>query len=143
MLRTELMTSVLAGLIGGLTGVLWSGLVSSPWLGRIRREHPEAWRRETLAGFAIHAGSFAAGGAALGFLFWLGWGLIAVVNAPWHATGALFGLVCWAASAVPMLGALSLRLRGFAPIAAIVAVEWLVTCLAAGLLCAYAWHRYS
>lgn len=143
MLRTELMTCLLAGLTGGLTGALWSGLVSSPWLGSMRRGHPAAWHRETLARFAIHAASFAAGGAALGFLFWLGWGLIAVVNAPWYATGTLFGLVSWAASAVPVFGALSLRLRGFAPIAAMLAIEWLVTCLAAGLLCAYAWHRYT
>ncbi len=143
MLRTELMTTLLAGLTGGLTGMLWSGLVSSPWLSRNRREQSAAWHRETLARLAIQALLYAAGGAALGFLFWLGWGLIAIVNAPWYATGALFGVVSWAASAVPLLGVLSLRLKGYAPLAAIHALEWLVTCLAAGLLCAYTWHRYS
>lgn len=143
MLRTELMTSLLAGMTGGLTGVLWGGLVSSSWLSRHRRGQPAAWHRETLARFAIQALLYAAGGAALGFLFWLGWGLIAIVNAPWYATGALFGLVSWAASAVPLLGASALRLKGHAPLAAIHATEWLVACLAAGLLCAFAWHRYS
>lgn len=143
MLRTELITSLFAGVAGGLTGALWSGLVSSPWLSRKRLGQPAAWHRETLARFAVQALLYAAAGAALGFLFWLGWGLIAIVNAPWYATGALFGLVSWTASAVPLLGALSLRLKGYAPLAAIHALEWLVTCLATGLLCAFSWHRYS
>jgi hypothetical protein len=142
-LRTELMMSLAAGVTGGLTGVLWGGLVSSPWLGRYRRGQPAAWRRETLAQFAGHALLYAVAGAALGFLFWLGWGLIAIVNVPWYATGALFGLLSWAASAVPLLGAASLRLKGFAPLAAVHALEWLVACLAAGLLCALSWHRYA
>lgn len=143
MLRTELVMSLFAGVTGGLAGVLWSGLVSSPWLNRNRRDQPASWHRETLAQFAIQALLYAAGGAALGFLFWLGWGLIAIINVPWFATGLLFGLVSWAAVAVPMLGALSLRLKGFAPVAMIHLLEWLVTCVAVGLLCAFSWHRYT
>jgi hypothetical protein len=65
------------------------------------------------------------------------------VNAPWYATGLLFGLMSWAAIAVPVLGSLSLRLREFAPVAAVHAVEWLVACLSVGLLCALSWHRYT
>ena len=143
MQRIEPVMSVLAGLTGGLAGVLWSGLVSSPWLERNRRERPASWHRESVAQLAVHALLYAAGGAMLGFLFWLGWGLIAIVNAPWYATGLLFGLASWAAIAVPMLGALALRLRDFAPVAAIHALEWLVTCIVAGLLCAFSWQRYS
>lgn len=143
LLRTELMTSLLAGVTGGLTGVLWSGLVSSPWLNRNRNGRSASRHRESLAQFALQALLYAAGGAALGLLYWLGWGLIAIVNTPWYVTGLLFGLVSWAAVAVPILGALSLRLEGFAPVAVIHVLEWLVTCLAVGLLCALAWHRYA
>jgi len=141
--RNELVMSLLAGLTGGLAGVLWSGLVSSPWLARARRERPASLRPETIAQLIAGALLYAAGGAALGFLFWLGWGLIAVVNTPWYATGLLFGLMSWAAIAVPVLGSLSLRLREFAPVATVHAVEWLVACLAVGLLCALSWHRYA
>ena len=141
--RIELVMSLFAGLTGGLAGVLWSGLVSSPWLARARRERPASWRPETIVQLVAGALLYAAGGAALGFLFWLGWGLIAVVNTPWYATGLLFGLMSWAAIAVPVLGSLSLRLREFAPVAAVHAVEWLVACLSVGLLCALSWHRYA
>ena len=143
MTRYELLTSLFAGTTGGLAGVLWSGLVTTRWLERNRRGQPAYWRQETLAQLAAHALLYAAGGAVLGFLFWLGWGLIAVVNTPWYATGLLFGLASWAAIALPLLGSLSLRLRGFAPVAAVHALEWLVTCVAVGLLCAYSWHRYA
>lgn len=135
--------SLFAGLTGGLAGVLWNGIVSTPWLERNRRARPDSWRRETLAQLVVHALLNAAGGTVLGFLFWLGWGLIAIVNTPWYATGLLFGLASWAAIAVPMLGSMSLRLRDFAPVAAVHALEWLVTCIAAGLLCALSWHRYA
>jgi hypothetical protein len=141
--RIELLMSLLAGLAGGLTGVLWSGLVSSPWIARHRNRWRGNWRTESLAQLVAGAALYAAAGAALGFLYWLGWGLIALVNFPWYATGLLFGLLCWTATAVPVLGSLALRLREFTPVAIVHAVEWLVACLAAGLFCALSWHRYA
>ena len=137
------MMCVLAGLSGGLVGVLWSGNVSAPWLARRRAAGTPAPRPEsaasTLAGVAMMAG----GGAALGFLFWLGWALISLVNAPWYVPGLLFGLLTWAGVAAPLLGGTALRLPGFGGVALVLAVEWLVTCLAVGLFCTFAWHRYT
>jgi hypothetical protein len=44
---------------------------------------------------------------------------------------------------VPLLGGAALRLQGFGRVAVVLAVEWLVTCLAVGLFCTFAWHRYT
>jgi len=141
--RVELLNCIFAGLSGGLVGVLWSGAVSMPWLARRPGGQTFAPRPEstfnTLAGAAI----LAVGGAALGFLFWLGWALISVVNAPWYVPGLLFGLLTWAGIAVPLLVGAALRLQGFSRVALVLAVEWLVTCLAVGLFCTFAWHRYT
>ena len=136
--RVELWMTVFAGLAGGLAGVLWSGLVTTPWLARSGAAHAETAAR-VLAGAGLRA--FA--GAALGLLFWLGWGLIAVVGQPWQAVGLLYGGLCWAAVGVPVLG--TLLLRGAVPARLVLAhaVEWLVTCGVIGLLCALAWHRYA
>lgn len=141
--RIELLSCIFAGLSGGLVGVLWSGVVSMPWLARRSGVQEIAPRPEstlsTLAGAAI----LAAGGAALGFLFWLGWALISLVNAPWYVPGLLFGLLTWAGIAAPLLVGAALRLQGFSRVALVLAVEWLVTCLAVGLFCTFAWHRYT
>lgn len=143
MLRIELAMSLFAGVSGGLIGLLWSRLVSVPWLARPGRTDSPPWRRETVAGVLGSALLHAAGGAALGFLFWLGWGLISLVNAPWFVSGLLFGLLVWAGSAIPVLGGLALRARSFQAVAAVLALEWLVSALAIGLLCAFSWHRYT
>ena len=50
--------------------------------------------------------------------------------------------VAWGLAA-PVLGTLSLHGRGAAAPLVAHAVEWLVTCLAIGLLSAFAWHRYA
>ena len=141
--RIELWMTLLAGLAGGLAGVLWSGLVTAPWLALGRSADTGQGQGETAARLFVDAALRAAAGAALGFLFWLGWGLIAVVGSPWYATGLLFGGLCWAAIAAPVLATLLLHGRAQARPVAAHAVEWLVTCLAVGLLCALAWHRYA
>jgi hypothetical protein len=92
-----------------------------------------------LAGAALRGTA----GAVLGLLFWLGWGLIAIVGRPWYEVGALYGTLVWVASVVPTLGTLSLRGQRRAQPVAAHAVEWLFTCVAIGLLCALAWHRYA
>ena len=134
---------VLAGLSGGLVGVLWSANVSAPWLARRRGAPTPALQPESAASTLAGAAMLAGGGAALGFLFWLGWALISLVNAPWYVPGLLFGLLTWTGVAVPLLGGMALRLQGFSRIALVLAVEWLVTCLVVGLFCSFAWHRHA
>lgn len=141
--RIELLMSLLAGLAGGFAGVLWGGFVTSAWIAHHRDRQPVALRGESPARLVAGAALYGAAGAALGFLFWLGWGLVALVGFPWYATGVLFGLLCWVATALPVLGTLAIRLRGFTPFATVHAVEWLVTCLAVGLFCALSWYRYA
>jgi hypothetical protein len=143
MARLELWTIVFAGVSGGLAGMLWNGLVTAPWLARGNPQPPSAEQQDTAAAMLAGAAVRAVSGALLGFLFWLGWGLIAVVNRPWYATGLLYGALCWAALAAPVVGTWPLRRSGPRPPAVAHAVEWLFTCLAVGLLCAYAWHRYA
>jgi hypothetical protein len=134
--RIELWMTVFAGLAGGLAGVLWSGMVTPRLLAG--GSYTETAAR-ILAGAALRG----AAGAALGFLFWLGWGLIAVVGRPWYEVGLFYGALAWVALVAPTLGTLLLHGHGPARPVAAHAVEWLFTCSAIGLLCALAWHRYA
>ncbi len=140
--RIELWSTVFAGLSGGLAGVLWSGLVTTPWLASGERM-ASADRVESTLRMLSGALLRAFAGAALGFLFWLGWGLIAIVGVPWYAIGVIYGVVTWSALAAPALGTLLLREHG--PTRSFVAhcVEWLATCVIVGLFCAWSWYRYA
>lgn len=141
--RIELWMTVFAGLAGGLAGVLWSGLVTTPWLARGGIAAAGPSQAETAARLLAGAALRGVAGAVLGLLFWLGWGLIAIVGRPWYEVGALYGTLAWLACVAPTLGTLSLRGQGPARPVAAHALEWLFTCVAIGLLCALAWHRYA
>ena len=141
--RLELWMSVFAGLAGGLAGVLWSGLVTSYLVARGNAPAAQAEQRETVARIVLASALRATAGAVLGFVFWLGWGLIALVGLPWYAVGGVYGGLCWLALVAPVLATLTLRWPGSGHVAAAHAAEWLFTCLAIGLLCALAWHRYA
>lgn len=140
--RLELWMTVFAGLAGGLAGVLWSGLVTSAWLAR-GDARAVAQPHDAVAQLVLASALRAAAGAVLGFVFWLGWGLIALVGLPWYAVGLIYGGLCWLALVVPALGTLALRWPGLGRVATAHAAEWLFTCLVIGLLCALAWHRYA
>jgi hypothetical protein len=139
--HVELVMCLLAGCAGGLVGTLWAGTVSAALLARPRTREGAALHHETLARLVGGALLYGACGAVLGMLFWLGWGLVALVDVPWPTIGLAFGALCWAGGALPVLGMLQLRLREPRRVAAVLAVEWLVACLAIGVLCALAWHR--
>ena len=140
-MRVELVMCLLAGFAGGLAGSLWSGIVSSALLAPARAARSEAWHGETAGRLLLGAVLYGLGGAVLGLLFWLSWGLVALVEKPWPYVGTLFGLVCWAGAGVPALAMLHLKLREPRRVALVLALEWLVACLAVGMLCAIAWHR--
>jgi len=136
-----MLMTVLAGFAGGLAGTLWGGMVSSPLLGRLRARHE--WHPESASRLLAGAVLYGLCGAAAGFLFWLGWGLVALVSIKWPMVGLLFGALLWVAAAVPALSIAWLRLPQVRPALAVQMLEALFTCLSVGLLCAFVWHRAS
>lgn len=82
-------------------------------------------------------------GAALGLLFWLSWGLAAIVNISWWLRGLTFGLLIWSAVALPALVIARAETRQSAAALLGIAVEMLSTCLLAGLACSWTWERAS
>jgi len=137
----ELLMSLLAGFAGGLIGTLWGSTVSPGLLARGGTTGSRALRLDTARRLLAGGLLYGASGAALGFLFWLSWALVALVGAPWPAVGVLFGLLCWTGGALPVLGLMRLRLQESWRVVVVLGVEWLVGCLAVGTLCALTWHR--
>ena len=141
MMRVELIMTLLAGFAGGLVGTLWGGLVTAPALALMPRWRPANWAPETTPRLLGGALLYGLGGAAAGFLFWLGWGLTALVATPWALVGLLYGALLWSFAVLPAVGIGGLRMRQPAALVALLAVEYLVAATAVGLFCAYAWHR--
>ena len=139
--RIELMMSLFAGACGGLVGVLWNGMVSAALLRNPGLQAPLAVDGESLQALLAGAAGHAAAGALQGVLFWAGWSLIALVHVPWYLVGVSFGLLCWSGVALPALLSLRLRLRVPTRYVLASALEWLVSCGAVGLFCAYSWQR--
>lgn len=142
-MRIELIMTVLAGFAGGLFGTLWAGLVSTPLFARWPALRPQPWQPETATRLLVGAALYGLCGAASGVLFWLGWGLVAMVSTSWPVVGAVYGALVWTAGGLPALGTLALKGRRGGGAVAVVALEALVAALAAGVLCAYVWHRAS
>lgn len=140
-MRVELYMTLLAGFAGGLVGTLWSGLVTGPALAFAPRLRPPGWTPESARQLLAGALVYGLGGAVAGFLFWLGWGLTALVAASWPEVGLLYGVLLWASAALPVLGILGVRLRQPVGLLGLLALEVLVATLAVGLFCAYAWQR--
>jgi hypothetical protein len=139
--RIELVMSMFAGACGGLVGVLWNGVVSAALLRNLGLPAPLAADGESVQALFAGAAGHTAAGVVQGLLFWASWSLIALVHMPWYVVGLSFGLLCFSGVALPALLSLRLRLR-FPPLLVLAgAAEWLVSCLAVGLFCAYTWHR--
>lgn len=80
-------------------------------------------------------------GIGLGCLFWLSWGLAAIVAVPWWVRGLVFAALCWIALTLPMLVDLAFARRLPARAALVAAARWGTTCFVAGLACAWSWER--
>jgi hypothetical protein len=79
-------------------------------------------------------------GVALGLLFWLSWGLAAIVEVAWWIRGLAFSALAMLLM-LPMLLNLLLTRRIEHGLLAVFASRWITTCLVAGLSCAWSWER--
>jgi hypothetical protein len=132
-----MITGSLSGLISILAhSVLWSGL---EW---VRGSHSHAGSSAQLFGVsASEALLHMFGGLGLGVLFWLSWGLAAVVEVTWWVRGLSFASLCWLALTAPVLLDLAFARALSSASAWLSASRWATTCAIAGLTCAWSWER--
>ena len=130
-----MLTGSLSGLISILAhSVLWSGV-------EMVRGAPTDAGASRSAVAVSEALLHMLCGVGLGSLFWLSWGLAAIVDVAWWARGLAFAGLSWIALTAPMLLDLALSRRLSAQAAALVAVRWASTCVIASVACAWSWDR--
>jgi hypothetical protein len=79
-------------------------------------------------------------GIGLGFLFWLSWGLAAIVDVWWGWRGLAFGALAASLTLPPLLNMRFAR-RLDSLLTILFASRWITTCIVAGLTCAWSWER--
>jgi hypothetical protein len=130
-----LLTGALSGMVSLLAhAVLWS--LAEMVRPQLRTAHA-SFRQLDVPDILLHL----LAGTGLGLLFWLSWGLTAIVNVPWWARGLAFAVLTWTAMALP--AALSMARAAPIPLASVlvIATRWATTCLIAGLACSWGWAK--
>jgi hypothetical protein len=137
----EISYFLFTGSLGALLSILAHSVVYSglELLGRPRLSRVMALVQVSVAETLLHM----LGGIAMGCLYWLSWGLAAVVGVQWWWRGLGFGVVCALGIVLPSLITLALagrepRLQSMA-----VSTRWLTTCVFVGLACAWQWANGS
>lgn len=133
----ELAYLMLTGSLSGLLSVLGHSVVFSAV--EALRTH-DAHAAPTISPSVFEALLHMLSGMGLGLIFWLSWGLPAVVDVPWWVRGISFGSLCWLAFALPGVISAGLERGGSVAVVALLASRWATTCVIAGLACAWSWN---
>jgi len=130
-----LLTGSLSGLVSILAqAVLWS--LAEAAFPRLRAEGASS-RQLDVPDILVHM----AAGVGLGLLFWLSWGLTAIVDVSWWQRGLIFGGLTWAVLIAPSVISIARAMQLAAMPATVLAMRWATTCVIAGLACAWSWER--
>ena len=131
----ELSYLLLTGSLSGLLSVLVHSIAEAAlgWVRRPAVASPPLLVSEALLHMIC--------GIGLAALFWLSWGLAAIVQVPWWVRGLAFGGLCWLATSLPGIANFAIQRAVPVRVAWVQASRWGTTCLVAGLSCAWSWER--
>jgi hypothetical protein len=79
------------------------------------------------------------GGVTLGAMFWLSWGLAAVVDVTWYVRGIVFAALIFVAACLPALASFALATRDTKVSSIALIARWATTCLTVSLSCSWNW----
>ncbi|HMN47316.1 MAG TPA: hypothetical protein PKE27_22265 [Povalibacter sp.] len=132
-----LLTGALSGLVSLLAhSVLWS--IAEMLHPRLRIANASN-RQLDVPDIFLHL--FA--GIGLGGLFWISWGLAALVDVTWWQRGLIFGGITSVMLATPAVISTGRAGQMSSGTTLLIASRWLTTCVIAGLACAWSWQRGS
>lgn len=128
-----LLTGALSGLVSVLAhAVIWSLVeIVRPRIATLNASHQQLDVPDIL----LHM----LAGTGLGLLFWLSWGLAAIVDVSWWLRGLIFGSLGWLILGLPAVISMARAREIAAGPTAVIATRWAMTCVIAGLACAWSW----
>jgi hypothetical protein len=135
-------SALVAGVVAGLAGVMTSWLVTGVIFHPYQALTPGTWRpQEGSREYALASGTTVLAAVVIAIFFALTGGVPTLAGSGWAASGALFGLLCWAAVGAPVLLSIGIFVNVRAGVVIGLLLDWLVVALLAGLAAAWAVSR--
>lgn len=134
----ELTDLLNAGAIAGLLAGIFNSVLA-PVFAPLRRAHPTLWFTPAGQTSLLTLLLYLLVGVGLALLFWLSWGLAALVGVPWWYRGLAFALAIWVGICLPFVSSMLLTQRWHWSAALVILIEWLNLLVAVGLACAWRW----
>lgn len=136
-----LFAGALAGSLAGALNGLISSTIHSHFQIAASAATPMTWRRPTLLRQLVSLAVHLLAGLALSFLFWLSWGLTAIISVSWWTRGLSFAALTWVALCCPLLALQILNAQLPARFFSQAARESLISCVVVGMACAWNWAK--
>lgn len=133
----DLLLVLLHGALAGLSAGALAGFIAA-YIVDGDLNNP-LWRKRTLAHELTAVAAHLLTGVVLALLFWLSWGLTAIVGVAWWQRGLTFAALAFGALVLPLLAIQALYMRVNARWFAAFAVDGVLTCAMVGLACAWTW----
>ncbi len=135
----HLMRALLAGAAAGIGGVMASWLFTGVIFHPYQRLTPSTWRpEEGSREYALSSALTIFAAVVVALFFALTGGVPVMAGLGWLVNGAAFGLLCWAALALPVLLSVALFVNLHALVVVGLLLDWLVVSLLAGVAAAWA-----
>jgi len=130
--------ALLAGAGAGILSIFTSYLITAVLFHRYQRLTPATWRPEGPREYALASGLNVLAGVLLALFFTATGGVGPLSGGSWLANGALFGALCWAAGAAPVLLSTAIFVNVHRGVIIGGLLDWLVAAILAGVITAWA-----
>lgn len=135
----EIRSAIVIGSASGMAACL---LIRPFWSWLAARKPSASWRSWNALNETLYVVAHALAGAAQGIVFWLSWGLAAIVAVPWWQRGLTVGLVNAGLLILPVVLVTATLLRISRLLFAVLLTEAVVTSLCVGFACSWIWAHW-
>ena len=135
----QLTRALLAGVAAGVVGIFTSWFLTGFLFHPYQRLTPTTWRpAEGPRHYALGSATTVLAALVIALFFAITGGVPAIAGPGWVANGLLFGVLCWASLAVPVLLSMSIFVNVHSAVITGLLLDWLVVSVLAALASAWA-----
>lgn len=125
-----------AGAIGGMAAACIGELINGRLFREFRAHTPHTWRKETARHYVLGSATLFLTGFTYAIFFAPLGSLVLYNLTHWAIVGAMFGLGCWGALAMPLILTIAVFANFHRGVVIGMLIEWLLISMVCGMICA-------